>query len=219
MSEWIFTYGVENSPLSDRSEARIPILYDSPYLIYEAIANLSNPQIGTFIHSEFLNELGWTVINRYPVYRGKNQLLISEGFVNHYRLSFVPSNTRSATVAFSLKIWTPAMPLSRAGSSSTLPVSSNGHTVVIPSTTNSVELLAANPARRGATILNNSTATLYFMFSDLVGPNSQAASLGDSAYSVDLRAGDYYEIPYGYVGPIEGKWSAQNGSAFVTEFV
>lgn len=72
-------------------------------------------------------------------------------------------------------------------------------------------LLAANSNRVGATILNDSTATLYLRLS----------TTGDASAtnrSVDIGPSDYYELPYGYTGRVEGIWSAVNGAARITEF-
>ncbi len=71
-------------------------------------------------------------------------------------------------------------------------------------------LLAANPARLGFTVFNDSTAILYL----LVG--SGAASL--TVYTVQVPPGGYFESFFGFTGPVRGFWSAVNGSARVTEY-
>jgi hypothetical protein len=73
----------------------------------------------------------------------------------------------------------------------------------------SVSLLAANSARKGTTIWNNSTANLYVEF---------GAIATTSAFTARLGAGGYYEIPFTYTGIISGIWDAVNGSALVREF-
>lgn len=70
-------------------------------------------------------------------------------------------------------------------------------------------LLAANPARIGATIYNESTAILY------LGYGATAVSLTN--YSVQVPASGYLEIPPQFVAcAIRGYWAAANGSARIT---
>ena len=74
----------------------------------------------------------------------------------------------------------------------------------------SVTLLAANARRIGASVVNDSAAILYI---DLTGGTASATS-----YSVQLAAGAYLEVPFGYTGLITGIWASATGSARVTEF-
>jgi hypothetical protein len=69
-------------------------------------------------------------------------------------------------------------------------------------------ILASNTAREGATIFNDSTAILYLKF----GTTASATS-----YTVQVAAGGYYEVPFGYTGIIDGIWASANGNARVTE--
>ena len=78
----------------------------------------------------------------------------------------------------------------------------------VTSTTASQTLLAANTNRRGAMIKNESTAVLYVAF---------AATASATAYTKDLIAGEYYEVPAFYSGIITGIWASANGAARVTE--
>lgn len=71
-------------------------------------------------------------------------------------------------------------------------------------------ILAANADRKGATVFNESTATLRL----LVAAGTSSAT----NYTVKLLAGAYYEVPFGYTGVIKGIWDAANGAARVTEF-
>lgn len=80
----------------------------------------------------------------------------------------------------------------------------------------SVTILAANTARRGATITNDSTAILYL---DLTGGTASTTS-----YTVQLAGSttsgvSYFEVPFGYTGLITGIWASATGNARVTEFV
>jgi len=70
-------------------------------------------------------------------------------------------------------------------------------------------LLAANDARLGATIWNDSVAVLYV---DYTGGTASATSC-----SVKLAADAYLEIPYGHTGLITGIWASATGAARVTE--
>ena len=100
------------------------------------------------------------------------------------------------------------MPLSNP--SNTPPqISTVAASTTVASSITSVAILAANAARRGATIWNASTATLFM---DL----DAAASATD--YAARLDPGGYYEVPYNFTGAISGIWSAANGNALVREF-
>lgn len=71
-------------------------------------------------------------------------------------------------------------------------------------------LLAANAARKGASVFNDSaTATLYLSL------GSDAASL--TSYTVKLLPGQFYETLDGFTGAIRGIWSAAVGDARITE--
>lgn len=66
-------------------------------------------------------------------------------------------------------------------------------------------LLAANPARLGATIYNDSNQRLYINFKG-------TASTTD--FTDKLQSDGYYEVPFGYTGIISGVWNiATPGSA------
>ena len=78
-------------------------------------------------------------------------------------------------------------------------------TAAITSTT----LLVLNTVRLGATIFNDSTATLF------IGLGSTVVSVTD--FTVRLGKHQYFELPFGFTGEIRGIWSAVNGSARITE--
>jgi len=80
----------------------------------------------------------------------------------------------------------------------------------IAASASNVTLLSSNTNRLGATIWNDSTtATLY------VSLGTGAAST--SNYTAQLFPSGYYEVPYGYIGQINGIWSAAVGNARITE--
>lgn len=81
----------------------------------------------------------------------------------------------------------------------------------VSAATSSTTLLAANAARLGATIWNDSTSILYVLLS------TQTASA--TLCTAKLIADAYYEIPFGYTGIVKGIWVSATGSARVTELV
>lgn len=72
----------------------------------------------------------------------------------------------------------------------------------------SVELLPANPARKGAQFWNASPSTLFVKLGGV-------ATATD--YSFQMGTGDYYEVPFGYTGAIGGIWQAASGNVLITE--
>lgn len=90
------------------------------------------------------------------------------------------------------------------------PVATSVTATSVTAATTSGTILAANATRKGGTIWNASTATLFIEL-------GATASL--TAYSAQIAPGGYYEIPFNYTGVLSGIWSAVNGSALVREFV
>ena len=86
--------------------------------------------------------------------------------------------------------------------------SSTATTSNVAGSASSVTLLSANTSRLGATVYNDSTATLYLKL---------GTTASTTSYTIQLRRYDYYEIPAGYTGRIDGIWSAASGSARITE--
>jgi hypothetical protein len=82
---------------------------------------------------------------------------------------------------------------------------------VIADSATDVQILAANTNRRGATIYNDSSATLY------LGIGTGAVTLTD--YTVRVPQNSYYEVPAYYSGQIRGIWASDpnDGAARVTE--
>jgi len=91
----------------------------------------------------------------------------------------------------------------------TTPTSSTPALSNIASNNSSVTILAANAARKGAMIFNDSTQVLYLSF------GTGAAST--SSYTVQIAPNGYYELPFSYTGALTGIWSVVNGNARVTE--
>lgn len=79
----------------------------------------------------------------------------------------------------------------------------------VASSITSVTLLAANVNRLGATIRNDSNSRLFVK----LGSTASATS-----FTERLESQQYYEIPFGYNGIIDGIWAPNvSGSARVTE--
>ncbi len=73
----------------------------------------------------------------------------------------------------------------------------------------SVTVLAANTARKGATIFNDDTAAVLKI--------KFGATASATSFVYAIPAGGYYEVPFHYTGIIDGIASAATGSARVTE--
>jgi hypothetical protein len=99
-------------------------------------------------------------------------------------------------------------------------VSTSGNVIAVPVNAASVTILAANAARLGATVTNDSQNRALFLRLSAAGAattSSFTVSLAPAAGAAARR--DYYEVPFGYTGVIVGIWSgAGAGNALVTEF-
>lgn len=89
-----------------------------------------------------------------------------------------------------------------------------GTVTSVAGSASSVTLLAANTARKGATITNDSSALLYVKLA--------ASAASTSAYTVVLAGAAsapfaYFEVPFGYSGEIRGIWASATGNGRVTE--
>lgn len=82
---------------------------------------------------------------------------------------------------------------------------------IVPGAAADTIILAANAARQGATVYNDSTAILYLLLANAVSSNT--------VYSLQVAAGGYYEVPAKYTGIIKGIWASATGNARVTELV
>lgn len=96
-----------------------------------------------------------------------------------------------------------ALPITEVKAASSVTTSVAGSIV-------NVNLLIANAARLGATI-----------YADIVGAPDIYVKLGATAsstsFTVKLSGGDYYEVPFGYTGIIDGIWTVASGNARITE--
>lgn len=78
----------------------------------------------------------------------------------------------------------------------------------VPSSITSQTFAVANANRLGLTVYNDSTQPLYLKL---------GATAGTSSYTIRMQPKSYYEVPYGYVGRVDGVWLAADGNALVTE--
>jgi hypothetical protein len=92
----------------------------------------------------------------------------------------------------------------------------------VASATTSATVLASNPLRKGARLVNNSNS----MFFGLYGTGTASATNYSfvlapvtAAPLTPVGIPSYEEIPSGYVGPIVGVWASANGNLLITEFV
>jgi hypothetical protein len=80
----------------------------------------------------------------------------------------------------------------------------------VPASLTSTILAAANPARSGVQITNDSTASLFIGLGPVVSSVSYTAKVGPGGLYVIGKPGPY-------LGDLSGVWSAINGSARITE--
>lgn len=91
--------------------------------------------------------------------------------------------------------------------------STTGATTSVSGSASAGTLLAANTARKGATIVNDSTEILYV----LLGAGTVSATVYTVALQPTGTVGAYYEVPFGFNGIITGIWASATGSARITE--
>jgi hypothetical protein len=84
---------------------------------------------------------------------------------------------------------------------------SSAVTSVLASVT-STTVLAANAAREGAAVYNDSSSALYLKL---------GATASSTSFTVKMGANSYFEVLGGYTGVIDGIWDTATGSARVTE--
>ena len=76
-------------------------------------------------------------------------------------------------------------------------------------------LLAANPARMGGTISNESTSVLYIS----LGIAAASATNYWKAVGPTATVASSVELPTGYTGQVRGIWVSANGFARITELI
>ncbi len=78
----------------------------------------------------------------------------------------------------------------------------------ISASASSVTLLSANQNRLGATFFNDSSNILYLKL---------GATASTTSFTVKILSGGYYELPFEYIGIIDGIWDGTNGAVRITE--
>lgn len=106
-----------------------------------------------------------------------------------------------------------SLPVTMASDQSSIPVKLNasgtGTQTIVVSANTDTTILASNTNRLGATVYNDSIQILYLLLANSTSSNT--------VYTVQLAAGSYYEVPFGYKGVLKGLWASANGNARVTE--
>lgn len=87
-------------------------------------------------------------------------------------------------------------------------ISRSGQPFEVAAATTSTELRPANRWRHMVTVTNDSTSAMYVSLGPVATPDT---------WTVKLAAGDYYEAPAGYTGPVSAAWDTATGQARVTE--
>jgi hypothetical protein len=100
----------------------------------------------------------------------------------------------------------------------TAKISQSTSTVVttVTATNSSVTILPANSARRGAKLVNASSAIFYGLYQ-----TGTASPTNCSFVLAPVTGGipGIEEVPFGYQGAISGVWASNNGNLSVTEFI
>ena len=82
--------------------------------------------------------------------------------------------------------------------------------------TSSIALLANNASRlSGTTIANDSSAILYL----ILGTGTANSTNFTVAIDAKTTVPGYYVLPEGFTGTVNGRWSAQDGAARITEII
>lgn len=88
--------------------------------------------------------------------------------------------------------------------------SSTATTTQVADTASNITLLVANTSRLGASVVNNSSSTLFLKC---------GADATTSDFTVKMYQDEYWECPANYTGRIDGIWSTNSsGSAAITEY-
>lgn len=121
----------------------------------------------------------------------------------------VALSTRAVTGLTDTQLRAAAVPVSIAATVTTKETrSATGTQTSVAGSAVSVTLLASNASRLGASFYNDSSAILYL--------RCQAAA-STANFTVKLFAEDFYELPFGYTGIVDGIWALAVGNCRVTE--
>jgi len=102
------------------------------------------------------------------------------------------------------------MPLYNVAPSTSANNSSSENIITDSLSTTATQILAANSNRKGLTVYNPLSSTVY-----LDGTNA----VSTSSYLIPLPPNYYYEFPYNYQGALWGILASGAGSVQVREFI
>lgn len=92
----------------------------------------------------------------------------------------------------------------------TPPLPNTGTRTSVTAAASDTSLLASNTSRRGATVYNDGSTTLYLALG--------TAAASTTSYTCQVAPGGYYETPFNFTGAIRGIWAGSpTGSARITE--
>lgn len=93
-------------------------------------------------------------------------------------------------------------------------VSGTSAITTVAASASSVSLLASNVNRKGATIVNDSSAVVYIKCGTTASTTSYTSTLAGAGAAPFSS----YEVPFGYTGAIDAIWASGTGNARITEF-
>lgn len=103
-------------------------------------------------------------------------------------------------------------PVVLASDQSAIPVTTDTSTASavtsVAASVTTVNLLAINTSRKGATFYNDSSSFLYLKL---------GATASTTSFTVKIAPSGYYEVPSAYTGVIDGIWVSAVGSARITQ--
>jgi len=120
------------------------------------------------------------------------------------RLSSIPTASGKVDIVYAIN---------PDGTPSGYVTAGTGTITAVPDNAASVTILAANPARKGATITNTASTVLYVRC-------AAGAATTTTGYTYRVAQNASVDIPSGYTGAVTGIWAtdANDGNALVTEF-
>jgi hypothetical protein len=90
-------------------------------------------------------------------------------------------------------------------------VSATSATTRVAAIASDTIILAANAARRGASVYNSDANPLQLLLA--------AGTAGATNFTIQLATNTYFEVPFGYTGVLKGIWTVVGlGAAQVTEY-
>lgn len=86
---------------------------------------------------------------------------------------------------------------------------------VLTASTTATIMLNGSVTRIGAMFSNDNVSinNLYLLFNT----NGSAGTASTTNYTVVLKPGSYYEVPFGFAGRIDGIWNGASGTVYITE--